>query len=108
MLATGRMAPTNLNTVSNDVLLVIIDWLESIIAVQNELQRQQGTILENMRREKERRSLISLSRVNRHFRTLVAPSIFRKLSVRGLYEKSQMDHLMEALKSVHVLAAYMK
>jgi NO-binding membrane sensor protein with MHYT domain len=98
------MAPANLDTVSNDVLLVVVDWLEAIVAAgvaacYRKHRRIESTSSILRRTAHLRSSMMSLSSVNKHFRGLLAFQVLKQMTVTVPYSRWEMHGVIQILTS---------
>ena len=107
------MAPTSLDSLSDELLLLVTDWLDPVVA-KAVLRGNRGTedvpfhLLESSRYEACEREALSrmasfktnvtaLSSANQKFRMLLAPLLFRRQSFTEVYEKAKVDSFIHTV-----------
>jgi hypothetical protein len=93
-----QRAQTSLSTISNDVLLVILDWLVPIAEIAAEEARSIPEKAKMMRA-----TLLSVSQVNHRFRIMLAPRIFNKLMFDHEYNSGSVTRWLDAVSSSQML-----
>lgn len=90
------MAPPNLNTVSNDVLLEIIDWLEAITARETKYYAPREVDATGKDVERSMRNLAS---VNKHFHALLVSHVYRNFAMTKRYNFEHMSKFLDVLEA---------